>query len=179
MFFTHLFAAVLLLLSVVPATATEGTRLGNQFPDFTMTEYEGLTSGSQKQLSDFRGVVVLNFWTYRCAPCIKEFPEFRRLREIFKDEKRLHILPVLTKSYPEVGIPWGRSLGYSGPLFNARQLRNEGVALAEVGFPQNYIVINDGAGRTVAYFFAGALPWSNSEYVRYLRELIARLPVAE
>ena len=70
------------------AALTVGTEIGNLAPDFS-TE---LLSGKIFRLSDYRGqVVIINFWTYTCAPCIEELPYFEQLKA---DNPEVEILAV-------------------------------------------------------------------------------------
>ena len=51
-------------------------------PDFTLNDL----SGKKVMLSQFRGkVVVLNFWSIWCGPCLAEMPSLNKLYLEFKD----------------------------------------------------------------------------------------------
>ena len=66
-------------LSVV----TTGTDIGQQAPDFTLTDLEG----NQVRLSDLRGkVVFINFWASWCPPCRAEMPDIETVHQKHKDE---------------------------------------------------------------------------------------------
>lgn len=66
--------------SVAPALAV---KVNTPAPDFTLKDLRG-----QKQtLSSYRGkVVVLNFWSSTCAPCVKEIPSLNDLYRQLKPE---------------------------------------------------------------------------------------------
>lgn len=50
-------------------------------PDFTLNDIDG----KKVQLSDFKGkVIVLNFWSTTCAPCVAEIPS---LNSLYRDLK--------------------------------------------------------------------------------------------
>ncbi len=52
-------------------------------PDFDIPDI----NGGRLRLSDYRGkVVILNFWTKSCAPCLQEMPDLSRLAAMLKDE---------------------------------------------------------------------------------------------
>lgn len=40
----------------------------------------------QQRLANADTVYVVNFWATRCAPCVKELPEFRKLAQRFEDK---------------------------------------------------------------------------------------------
>jgi peroxiredoxin len=62
---------------------SENTGLGRPPRDFTVT----LTSGSTYALSAQKGKVVLvDFWSTSCPPCIEEFPNFRAIYQTNKKE---------------------------------------------------------------------------------------------
>lgn len=62
--------------------ATANIGLNREAKEFTL----GLLDGSKVALSDFRGrVVLLDFWSIDCPPCVKEIPS---LRELHKELRR-------------------------------------------------------------------------------------------
>ncbi len=61
-------------------------------PAFTLEDLEG----ARHSLSDYAGkVVLLDFWSTRCPPCIKSMPFFQELHEKYKD-KGLAVLGITT-----------------------------------------------------------------------------------
>src|SRR5690606_1952785 len=53
-------------------------------PNFTLKD----TKGAEVSLESYRGrVVVLNFWTKTCAPCMEEMPEIAELTRILAPKK--------------------------------------------------------------------------------------------
>jgi thiol-disulfide isomerase/thioredoxin len=64
--------------------------VGARAPEFTLTDLEG----HKRRLSEFRGsVVLLDFWSTGCAPCIWEMPKLAALRAKYHD-RRFEILGV-------------------------------------------------------------------------------------
>ncbi|WP_147532676.1 TlpA family protein disulfide reductase [Bacillus marasmi] len=60
--------------------------VGNIAPDFTLKD----TSGNEVKLSDFKGeMVVLNYFTTWCDPCIEEAPELEAFGTEYHDAKLL------------------------------------------------------------------------------------------
>ena len=56
--------------------------IGGTAPDFTVTDSEHTVS-----LHDYRGkIVVLNFWSAHCAPCIAEMPSLVQLQKRMGDK---------------------------------------------------------------------------------------------
>src|SRR5262249_40151296 len=62
-------------------------------PDFTLKGMKGETVS----LSSYRGkVVILNFWTKTCGPCLEEMPELSELTKILKSRDDVAVLAVST-----------------------------------------------------------------------------------
>lgn len=62
-------------------------------PDFELTS----TDGRRVKLSDFRGkVVILNFWTKNCNPCLQEMPQLADLAKILREHKGIVLVTVST-----------------------------------------------------------------------------------
>src|SRR4030095_16576884 len=62
-------------------------------PSFTLKD----TKGHDVSLESFRGkVVVLNFWTKTCGPCMEEMPEIADLARILKPMDDVAVVTVST-----------------------------------------------------------------------------------
>ena len=62
-------------------------------PDFELSTLDGTT----KKLSDYRGkVVILNFWTKTCRPCLEEMPSLAAFAEVLKREGDMELLTIST-----------------------------------------------------------------------------------
>ena len=62
-------------------------------PDFELTALDG----RKVKLSDYRGkVVIMNFWTKSCPPCLKEMPDLAELAQLLKDNPKVEMITVST-----------------------------------------------------------------------------------
>ena len=81
---------------------TEEHYLGNELsaPDFTLSDRHG----KPWKLSDQRGkVVVMNFWTITCQPCVEELPSFLELADLAAKHDNIEVVAVSTdKDFSEV-----------------------------------------------------------------------------
>jgi peroxiredoxin len=60
-------------------------------PDFTLTDKDG----KPWRLKDHRGkVVVMNFWTITCQPCVEEMPSIVTLSDIAKQRKDIEVVAI-------------------------------------------------------------------------------------
>lgn len=69
----------------------------------TAPEFELATiDGGKVRLSDYRGkVVILNFWSKTCKPCIEEMPSLNDLGTILRDREDIVLLTVSTDESAE------------------------------------------------------------------------------
>lgn len=81
---------------------TEEHYLGNELaaPDFTLSD----RNGKPWRLRDQRGkVVVMNFWTITCQPCVEELPSFLELADLAAGHDDIEVVAVTTdKDFSEV-----------------------------------------------------------------------------
>jgi peroxiredoxin len=62
-------------------------------PDFTLPDREG----KPWRLSDQRGkLVVLNFWSITCKPCVEELPSLEQLARIMRDRRDVEVVGIST-----------------------------------------------------------------------------------
>lgn len=67
-------------------------------PDFELPNLEG----KKVKLSDYRGkVVILNFWTKTCAPCLREMPSLSQLGRVLEAHPEVVLLTVTTDESAE------------------------------------------------------------------------------
>ncbi len=77
-----LFCSFFLLvgIAVIPAIAV---KINTPAPEFTLKDLHG----NKVSLSNYRGkVVLLNFWSTTCGPCLEEIPSLIELQREFKSQ---------------------------------------------------------------------------------------------
>ena len=101
--------AVLLALSLsltlcLTAASAEGSiGMGKQFPDFTVTDSDGITFTLSEALKDHEAVL-LNFWATWCGWCVYEFPY---VNEVYNEYKDRVAFIALTTEPSDRGLPAG------------------------------------------------------------------------
>lgn len=123
-------------------------------PDFTLP----MQDGREWRMSDQRGkVVVMNFWTVTCRPCIQEMPTIELLAEITEDWGDVEVVAVSTdRSWAEAETIIPRSSRITSLLDSERR-----VVSGQFGtklFPETWIIDANGL---VRFRFDGALDWSD------------------
>jgi len=123
-------------------------------PDFTLPKQ----GGGEWKMSEQRGkVIVMNFWTVTCRPCIQEMPTIELLAEITNDWGDVEVVAVSTdRNWAEAETIIPRSSRITSLLDAERKVVTEqfGTKL----FPETWIIDADGI---VRFRFDGALDWSN------------------
>jgi peroxiredoxin len=131
-------------------------------PDFTLPAQDG----GEWKMSDQRGkVVVMNFWTVTCRPCIQEMPTVELLAEITESWGDVEVVAVSTdRSWAEVETIIPRTSRITSLLDAEREVVNGkfGTKL----FPETWII---DAGGVVRFRFDGALDWSNPVVLDLIR----------
>ena len=123
-------------------------------PDFTLPEQ----GGGEWKLSDHRGkVIVMNFWTVTCRPCIQEMPTIELLAEIAEPWGDVEVVAVSTdRSWDEVATIIAPSSRITSLLDADRAVVN-GMFGTKL-FPETWIIDADGV---IRFRFDGALDWSD------------------
>lgn len=89
--------------------------LGNELlaPDFTLNDHDG----KPWRLRDHRGkVVVMNFWTITCQPCVEELPSLLDLAQIAAQRGDIEVVAVTTDKN------WGEVAALFPPQFRLKVL---------------------------------------------------------
>ena len=123
-------------------------------PDFSLPRQ----GGGEWKMSEQRGkVIVMNFWTVTCRPCIQEMPTIELLAEITQDWGDVEVVAISTdRSWAEVETIIPRTSRITSLLDKDRKVVTDqfGTKL----FPETWIIDADGL---VRFRFDGALDWSN------------------
>jgi peroxiredoxin len=127
-------------------------------PDFDLPDM----NGQHVKLSSFKGkVVVLNFWTKTCGPCLEEMPSLAELAKIAETRKDFVVLTVSTDEGADAVRDTLR-VTLNGPtpfpvLFDPEM----SVVNSQFGtrlFPETWIIDRDGIVRAR---FDGAKDWAS------------------
>jgi peroxiredoxin len=123
-------------------------------PDFSLPRQ----GGGEWKMSEQRGkVIVMNFWTVTCRPCIQEMPTIELLAEITQDWGDVEVVAISTdRSWAEVETIIPRNSRITSLLDKDRKVVTDqfGTKL----FPETWIIDADGV---VRFRFDGALDWSD------------------
>ena len=123
-------------------------------PDFSLPQQ----GGGQWTLSEHRGkVIVMNFWTVTCRPCIQEMPTIELLAEITESWDDVEVVAISTdRSWAEAETIIPRSSRITSLLDSERKVVTDkfGTKL----FPETWIIDPDGL---VRFRFDGPLDWSD------------------
>ena len=137
--------------------------LGNDrlAPDFTLRD----RSGRPFRLSDHRGkVIVLNFWSITCRPCVEELPSFTELTRLMAERDDVEIVTVSTDSgWDEVGSLFAGDARLR-VLFDSEREVVTGMYGTRL-FPETWIIDPQGVIRLRV---DGARDWSSA----YVRDII-------
>ena len=132
-------------------------------PDFTLKDMKG----RDVKLSDYRGkVVVLNFWTKTCGPCLKEMPSLAELTQMVADRKDVVVLAVSTDEGPADVTDTLKSVLRAEPPFTILfDPDGDNVVNGKFGthlFPETWLIDKRGVVRAR---FDGGRDWANPAIV--------------
>jgi|HubBroStandDraft_4_1064222.scaffolds.fasta_scaffold267510_1 peroxiredoxin len=137
-------------------------------PDFTLKDLQG----ASVSLESLRGkVVVLNFWTKTCGPCMEEMPELAELAKIVRDRPDVVVLTVSVDDSAADVQPTLQTVLREPPPFRVLVDPGSEVVSGKFGtrlFPETWFVDKRGVIRAR---FDGARDWANPLVVNYIDEL--------
>lgn len=155
-------AIVAAVLGCVGCTDQPKLRMiGSAAPDFTIQDSDRTVA-----LHDYRGkVVVLNFWTTWCEPCIVEMPSLVRLQK--QMGPKITVLAVSTDEDETAYHNFLRKYGID--FLTVRDPKRKSADLyGTTGQPETFIIDANGKLRRK---FIGAVNWTSPEIVDYLQKL--------
>jgi cytochrome oxidase Cu insertion factor (SCO1/SenC/PrrC family) len=138
-------------------------------PSFTLNDM----SGKPVSLDSFRGkVVVLNFWTKTCGPCLEEMPSLADLARILQPRTDVALVTISTDEGPDdVRDTLKSVLGGDPPFTVLFDPDAKNVIEGKFGthlFPETWILDKSGIVRAR---FDGGREWSNPAVVELVDQL--------
>lgn len=133
-------------------------------PDFELRDREG----KKVKLSSLRGkVVVMNFWTITCGPCVEEMPSLEEMHRILADDEDIQIVTV------SVDADWAAvrrifSNQTRLPILFDPERRIVNGKYGTRLFPETWIIDKKGIIRAR---FDGARDWATGVAISYVRSL--------
>lgn len=135
--------------------------VGKQAPDFTVKDADHTVS-----LHDYRGkIVVLNFWSAHCAPCIAEMPSLVQLQKRMGEKITVVGVAVDTTDEDYHAFLHKHGIDFITVLDSAKNSYN---LYGATGYPETTIIDRNGRARRK---FVEAVDWTNPEIVNYLQSL--------
>ena len=142
--------------------------LNRTAPDFALPDLEGRTV----RLSDYRGqVVILNFWTKTCRPCLEELPSLSELGQMLQKESGIVLVTITTdESAADARATLQSVLGDDVPFVTL--VDSEHAVVREMYgtrlYPETWFIDTNGVIRAR---FDGPRDWSASIAVEFARSL--------
>jgi peroxiredoxin len=137
-------------------------------PSFTLRD----TRGHNVSLESLRGkVVLLNFWTKTCGPCMEEMPEIADLTRILRPMKDVVVLTISTDETAQEAIDTLKAVLHEEAPFAVLMDPELKVVREKFGtslYPETWVIDKNGVIRAR---FDGARQWSNPAVVQLVEQL--------
>lgn len=137
-------------------------------PNFTLKD----TRGKDVSLESYRGkVVVLNFWTKTCNPCMEEMPEIADLARIVRPMNDVAVLTISTDETAQDAIDTLKAVLKEEPPFPVLMDPDAKVVREHFGttlYPETWIIDKKGVIRAR---FDGAREWSSATVVELVDQI--------
>jgi peroxiredoxin len=134
-------------------------------PNFALKDMKGATV----TLDSLRGkVVLLNFWSKSCGPCLEEMPSLAELTQIVRDRSDVVILAVSIDEGPEDVTPTLKTVLRGPAPFTVLFDPDGQIVGKEFGthlFPETWLIDKHGVIRAR---FDGAREWNNPLVVNFI-----------
>ncbi|QJB36989.1 TlpA family protein disulfide reductase [Chitinophaga oryzae] len=120
-------------------------------PDVSLTDLNGKTI----KLTDYKGkIVVIDFWSTACKPCVAAFPAFERVIDLY-GEGPFQLFVINEGESPEIVKPFMEKKGYKlDVLFDQDETIFK--ALGALGTPQKFIIDAKGNITQTGIGYAGS-----------------------
>jgi peroxiredoxin len=116
-------------------------------PDFELPSLDG----RMVRLSDYRGkVVILNFWTKTCTPCLREMPSLNQLARVLEGYPDIKMLTITTDESAADAASTLKSVLSEAPAFPTLVDAESKVVLGGYGtslYPETWIIDPQGVIR--------------------------------
>ncbi|MDP9037247.1 MAG: TlpA family protein disulfide reductase [Myxococcota bacterium] len=137
-------------------------------PDFALKDLRGNTI----TLASLRGkVVILNFWSKTCGPCLEEMPDLAELTKILRDRSDVAVLAVSTDESADDVRPTLQTILREEPPFAVLMDPDSRVVAGQYGthlYPETWFIDKRGVIRAR---FDGAREWNSPLVVDYIDAL--------
>lgn len=137
-------------------------------PSFTLKD----TAGKDVAIEAYRGqVVVLNFWTKTCGPCMQEMPEIADLARILRPMKDVALVTVSTDETAEDAKASLAAVLHEETPFQVLmdpELRVVREKFGTTMYPETWILDKQGVVRAR---FDGTREWSNAAVVELVEQI--------
>ncbi len=137
-------------------------------PSFTLKD----TKGRDVSLDSYRGkVVVLNFWTKTCGPCMEEMPEIAELARVLRPMEDVAVVTVSTDETAQEANDVLKAVLKEEPPFPVLMDPELTVVRDKFGtslYPETWIIDKNGVIRAR---FDGAREWSNATVVELVNQI--------
>lgn len=137
-------------------------------PDFKLKDLKG----HDVSLESYRGkVVVLNFWTKTCGPCMEEMPEIADLARILKDKSDVAVVTVSTDDTAQEAHDILKTVLKEEPPFTVLMDPDAKNVTGKYGttlYPETWIIDKNGVIRAR---FDGAREWSSATVVQLVDQI--------
>jgi peroxiredoxin len=141
-----------------------------RMPDFALKDM----TGHEVTASSLAGkVVVLNFWTKTCGPCLQEMPEVAELAKVLRPKSDVALVTVSTDEGPADIADTLKSVLHEEPPFPILFDPDSKVVGGKFGthlFPETWIIDKHGVIRAR---FDGARDWTSSAVAEFVDDLRA------
>jgi peroxiredoxin len=138
-------------------------------PDFALKDMSGHTV----TLDSLRGkVVLLNFWSKTCGPCLEEMPELAELTKILRDRPDVAVIAVSVDEGPDDVRPTLQTVLREEPPFRVLFDPDATVVGGKFGthlYPETWFIDKRGVIRAR---FDGAREWNSPLMVNYIDALV-------